>query len=129
MSCNKGVRRYVCFMMKCWNFFRAGVAVRGGVSRAGKVACGYSARGGLRALRVVAVGVAAVLLCAACSNKKNTAASRNWQAFNTRYNVYFNGNEHYKETLKEMEQKYEDDYTRTVMMHPAEARANEKLPK
>lgn len=128
VSGNKGRRRYVCFMMKCWNFFRAGDSVRGGVSRAGKVACAYSARGGLRALRVVAVGVAAVLLCAACSNKKNTAASRNWQAFNTRYNVYFNGNEHYKETLKEMEQKYEDDYTRTVMMHPAEARANEKLP-
>ncbi len=72
---------------------------------------------------------AAVLafLCA-CSTKKNTAMSRNWQAFNTRYNVYFNGSQHYIETLKTMEQGYEDDYTRTVMMHPAEARANSKLP-
>ena len=53
VSGNKGRRRYVCFMMKCWNFFRAGDSVRGGVSRAGKVACAYSASGGLRALRVV----------------------------------------------------------------------------
>lgn len=77
---------------------------------------------------VVMLSVAAIVLFCACSTKKNTAASRNWQAFNTRYNVYFNGNEHYKETLNEMERNYEDDYTRTVMMHPAEARANEKLP-
>lgn len=73
--------------------------------------------------------MAVLLLCVCgCSTKKNTAASRNWQAFTTRYNVYFNGSEHFKETLKEMEASYEDDYTRTVMMHPAEAKANTKLP-
>ncbi len=43
------------------------------------------------------------ILAAGCSTKKNTATSRNWQAFTTRYNVYFNGSEHYKEQLKEME--------------------------
>lgn len=77
-----------------------------------------------------AIGLALLLcvLLSGCSTKKNTAMSRNWHAFNTRYNVYFNGSEHYKETLKQMEQNYEDDYTRTVMMHPAEARANNKLP-
>lgn len=71
--------------------------------------------------------LAALYLCA-CSNTKNTAASRNWQAFNTRYNVYYNGSEHYKETLKEMERAYQDDYTRTLLMHPAEARADNKYP-
>ena len=84
-----------------------------------------------RILRVSAAAslVAVLLLCVCgCSTKKNTAASRNWQAFTTRYNVYFNGSEHFKETLKEMEASYEDDYTRTVMMHPAEAKANTKLP-
>ena len=55
--------------------------------------------------------------------------SRNWQAFNTRYNVYFNGNEHYKETLKTMEEGYEDDFTRMLLTHPADARADETLPK
>lgn len=63
----------------------------------------------------------------ACSTKKNTAASRAYQAFTTRYNVYFNGDQHYKETLKEMEKSYEDDYSATlIFMHPAEAKANPK---
>jgi len=73
---------------------------------------------------------AAVIVCMlpSCSTKKNTPASRNWQAFTTRYNVYFNGSEHYKETLKEMEDKYEDDYSRLLLTHPAEARADSKMP-
>ncbi|MDE6010806.1 MAG: tetratricopeptide repeat protein [Muribaculaceae bacterium] len=54
--------------------------------------------------------------------------SRQWQAFTTRYNVYYNGDEHYKETLKAMENKYEDDYTRTLLTHPAEAKADPKMP-
>ncbi|MDE5586408.1 MAG: tetratricopeptide repeat protein, partial [Muribaculaceae bacterium] len=73
--------------------------------------------------------VAALLMLAACGTKKNTAVSRNWQAFNTRYNVYFNGNEHYKETLKKMEEGYEDDFTRMLLTHPADARADETMPR
>lgn len=69
-----------------------------------------------------------ILLSAACSTKKNTAMSRQWQAFNTRYNVYYNGDEHYRQTLKDMERDYQDEYTQRLMMHPAEARANERLP-
>ena len=72
--------------------------------------------------------VAMIMAFSSCSTKKNTAASRNWQAFTTRYNVYYNGSEHYKEQLKMMENDYEDDYTRLVLMHPAEARSNTKLP-
>ncbi len=63
-----------------------------------------------------------------CSTKKNTPLSRQWQAFTTRYNVYFNGEEHYDEQLKTMEKGYEDDYTRLLPVHPAEARADSKLP-
>lgn len=70
-----------------------------------------------------------LLTLTACGTKKNTAISRNWQAFNTRYNVYFNGNEHYKETLKNMEDSYEDDFTRMLLTHPADALADETLPK
>ena len=61
----------------------------------------------------VVFAVAAIALLCASSTKKNTPLSRNWQAFTTRYNVYYNGDEHYKEQLKEMELNYEDDYTRT----------------
>ena len=69
-----------------------------------------------------------ILILAACGTKKNTATSRNWQAFTTRYNVFYNGKEHYNEQIKEMEGKYEDDYSRTLLTHPAEARADQKMP-
>lgn len=108
--------------MKLFEIF-SHAAVSSGSRRAGKTP--------LRALlQGVAVCLALFLLVGAggCSTKKNTAASRNWQAFTTRYNVYFNGSEHYKEQLKVMEDGYEDDYTRTLMTHPAEARADNKLP-
>lgn len=81
----------------------------------------------LHILPALLIGVLACLLWA-CSTNKNTAASRRWQAFTTRYNVYYNGSEHYRETLKELEKNYQDDYSRTLLMHPAEARADQQLP-
>ena len=38
----------------------------------------------------------ALALLPSCSTKKNTAFSRQWQAFNTRYNVSYNGREHFE---------------------------------
>lgn len=70
----------------------------------------------------------AALFLSGCSLKKNTAATRQYQAFITRYNIYFNGDEHYKETLKQLENSYEDDFTTLLPMHPAEARSNPKAP-
>ncbi|MDE6390676.1 MAG: hypothetical protein K2L26_04575, partial [Duncaniella sp.] len=81
--------------------------------------------------RAVVWGVLAVAVAMAavsCSPKKNTAATRNYQAFITRYNVYFNGDQHYKETLKDMERDYEDDFTGLLLMHPAEAIGREGAP-
>ena len=69
------------------------------------------------------------VLLPSCSTKKNTAMSRFWQAFNTRYNVYYNGETNYIEQLHTMETDYEDDYTRRVLIHPAEAHAIEKATK
>ncbi len=69
-----------------------------------------------------------MLAISSCSTKKNTAASRFYQAFTTRYNVYFNGDEHYKTTIKEMEKNYEDDYSSMVYVHPAEAYNHPKAP-
>lgn len=63
-----------------------------------------------------------------CSPKKNNAATRRYQAFITKYNIYYNGDTHFKETLKEMETKYEDDYSQLLFMHPTEARNNPKSP-
>lgn len=72
--------------------------------------------------------MAALIVVQACGTKKNTPLSRQWQAFNTRYNVYFNGDEHFKETLKAMEDGYSDDFSRLLLTHPADARADETMP-
>lgn len=77
-------------------------------------------------LLVALIGVTALSSCNA--RKKNTAAARQYTAFITRYNIYYNGEKHYDETLEKMERDYEDDYTARLLMHPAEARVNEKLP-
>lgn len=73
-------------------------------------------------------GITAILLLCSCSTKKNTAGSRFWQAFNTRYNVYYNGATHYDEQIK-LTEEYEDDYSKRLLIHPAEAHAVEKANK
>ena len=80
-------------------------------------------------MMLLAVGVlTALTVLTSCSTKKNTAAARRYQAFITRYNVYHNGNEHFKETLKELERAYEDDYSQRLFMHPVEAYEHPKSP-
>ena len=78
----------------------------------------------------IAVSVFMVLtgMLISCSPNKNNAATRNYQAFITRYNIYYNGDTHYKETLADMESKYEDDYSRLLFMHPIEAKGKESVP-
>lgn len=90
----------------------------------------YMARSNLRTVRtaLIALLVATVCVVTGCSTRKNTAASRNYQAFVTRYNVYFNGDEHFKETIKEMEKNYQDDYSQRLFMHPIEAKNSPKSP-
>ena len=73
-------------------------------------------------------GIVAVLVLSSCSAKKNTAGTRFWQAFNTRYNVYYNGETHYNEQIK-LTENYEDDYSKRLFVHPAEAFAHEKAKK
>lgn len=72
--------------------------------------------------------LAAIFVLASCSTKKNTAGSRFYQGFTTRFNVYFNGEEHYLEQLKKMETEYEDDYSDYLYIHPAEAYSDPKAP-
>ena len=74
------------------------------------------------------VVVCTALLTSCNARKKNTAAARQYTAFITRYNIYYNGDKHYDETLRQLEDSYEDDYTARLLMHPAEARAHDKMP-
>lgn len=91
--------------------------------------CSVMKRVALPLLMFVIV-LAGSMLLAGCktSKPKNTPTKRQWEAFTTRYNVYYNGKTHYDEQLQEMEKAYEDDYTRTMLIHPAEARADQKRP-
>ena len=86
-----------------------------------------------KSIPIVAVYAALLIAVAAAfsacnAQKKNTAAARQYTGFITKYNIMYNGDTHYKETLKDMEQKYEDDYSRMVLMHPVEAKTDEKAP-
>ena len=72
--------------------------------------------------------IAMLVTLAACSNKTNTARSRFWQSFTTKYNVYYHGKTNYDEQMKAMMDAYEDDYSQHLYMHPAEARSNPKAP-
>ena len=64
------------------------------------------------------------LFVSGCSLKKNTVATRQWRAFTTRYNIYFNGSEAYKEALANFEKSYEDDYSERIFLHPVSSLAD-----
>ena len=53
-----------------------------------------------------------------CSTKKNTAGSRFYHSFTTRYNVYFNGNEAYKEGLLAIQSQNKDNYMDRISFYP-----------
>lgn len=76
---------------------------------------------------VVAAALMLPVLCSCNARKKNTAAARQYTAFITKYNIYYNGDKHYDETLEDMERTYEDDFTRPLPLHPAEARADQTM--
>lgn len=46
-----------------------------------------------------------------CSTKKNTKASRFYHAFNSRYNIYFNGKTSFDEALLSMQNGYKESYS------------------
>ena len=79
---------------------------------------------GKPAIRLLLLVVAYVALTG-CSSRKNTAANRQYQAFITRYNIYYNGDTHYTETLEAMENGYPDDFSQLLFVHPSHARGAE----
>ena len=52
-----------------------------------------------------------LLVLSSCSAKKNTATSRFWQSFTSRYNIYYNGSEAFKEGEKAKISGHKDNYT------------------
>ena len=47
----------------------------------------------------------------ACSRQANTAATRSWQAFTTRYNVLYNAREAYEASYRAFVEATREDYS------------------
>ena len=69
---------------------------------------------------------AVMIFMAGCSLKKNTAFTRNYQAINTKYNVYFNGYTSYNEGLKAINDANKDNFSVVIPMYPISNHDNAK---
>ncbi|MCD8210969.1 MAG: hypothetical protein LUC37_05440 [Prevotella sp.] len=58
-----------------------------------------------------------VIILWGCSTQKNTGASRWWQAFNTRYNTYYNGSQAYIDGSLEKEKGNKDNFTEIIPLY------------
>lgn len=63
-----------------------------------------------------------------CGCKSNNKLNRGLKAMNTKYNVYFNGNEAFKEGLKQMEESHEEDFSQRIWLHPVYKLVGQKEP-
>ncbi|MDR0811130.1 MAG: tetratricopeptide repeat protein, partial [Paludibacter sp.] len=68
----------------------------------------------------------AIFFAAGCSLKKNTAYTRNYQALNTKFNVYFNGYTSYNEGLKAINDANADNFSTVIPMYPISKHDNAK---
>ena len=62
----------------------------------------------------------------ACNS--NTALTRSFKGMTTRYNLYFNGYEAYKEGLKAMEEKHDEEFSQRIWLHPVYQQVGKKEP-
>ncbi len=63
-------------------------------------------------------GVLLIFFTISCSNQKNTALTRFYHSVNTRYNIHFNANEAYQETLKSKISNSEDNLSELLYVFP-----------
>ena len=71
--------------------------------------------------------IAAILT--SCSTNKNTAQTRFWHSFNTRYNVYYNGNVAYIDASLEKEKGNKDNYTERIPLYTVGNKASRDIGK
>ena len=64
-----------------------------------------------------------------CSNKKNTAQTRWWQAFTAKYNTYYNGTLAYIDASLEKENGNQDNYTEMLPLYTVGNKASRELGK
>ena len=59
-----------------------------------------------------------ILVLWGCSTQKNTPLRRGYHNLTAHYNVYFNGNESFKDGVKAIEENNQDDYTQILQVFP-----------
>ncbi len=59
-----------------------------------------------------------------CSTQKNTWVSRTHHIINTKYNVYYNGNESYKKGLQSIADAHTDNFSEVLLMYPVSNHEN-----
>ena len=64
-----------------------------------------------------------------CSSRLNTANTRWWRAFNTRYNVYYNGSVAYIDASLERENGNKDNFTELIPLYTVGNKENRELGK
>ncbi len=84
---------------------------------------------GIKLHHIFLVLIAVSLIVTGCSSEKNTAKSRWWQAFHTRYNVYFNGSQAYIEGSLEKETGNQDNYTEIIPLYTVANKGSRELGK
>ena len=75
------------------------------------------------------MAITGVMVVTACSTEKNTAKSRWWQAFNTRYNTYYNGTLAYIDGSLAKETGNKDNFTELIPLYTVSNKASRELGK
>lgn len=70
-----------------------------------------------------------ILVIESCSTARNTAATRWWQAFNSRYNTYYNGAVAYVDGSLEKENGNQDNYTDLIPLYTVRNKNSKELGK
>ena len=71
-------------------------------------------------IHILFLGMSAALLCgiSSCTTKKNTFFYRAYHGTTTRFNIFFNGNESYKEAVEMLDNSVKDNYTAILPVFP-----------
>ena len=71
-------------------------------------------------IKILFFSAAVVVICGvtSCTTKKNTFFYRAYHGTTTRFNIYFNGNESYKEAIEMLDYSVKDNYTAILPVYP-----------
>lgn len=79
-------------------------------------------------IRIVISGSLCIALIFGCSTKKNTPVTRAYHELTTRYNVFFNAQQAYNETLANQLENLSDDYYKLLPFYPLETIPGKTTP-